>query len=489
MKKIAVFYFLISVISISNAFAIFINVEGIEDAYIKRVAISALDENLIYVGSKNSLFRSKDQGKKFEKIYGFKNEEVKHIIFDPLLYNITYVAATRNAYKITDKIERVFTAPEETFILSIAKYKGEIYIGTSAGLYYADESILNWKKIPGTYNDFSIQYIEPSEAGLYLATNKGLYLLKSKDKIERLFVIREKEIEAEEESGLAANIVKVDIFDKNKIWLGTNRGLYVSQDNAKTWNKLYLNAIDNLNTYSLAQTPLEKNSIYLGSPKGFFKIDLSRKVAQQISEGLFSNEIFWVEFSKYGEIYLATSRGLFVNAYFTASSAKDSLDKILKKQPSIQEVQQAALRYNEVHPDKIRYWRNALKFRGLFPTFSLDYDKTISVYQNSTIDRAYIGPRDWGASFSWNIGDLVWNTYEDDVDTRSRLNTQLRIDILDEINRVYFERLRLERELSTVAIAEEELFQKSLRLQELTAIIDGYTGGFYSKRINELKIE
>jgi hypothetical protein len=159
---------------------------------------------------------------------------------------------------------------------------------------------------------------------------------------------------------------------------------------------------------------------------------------------------------------------------------------MLNKEPSITEVQQVALRYNEVHPDKIRKWRNALRFRGLLPNFSLDYDKTVSVYQSSNVDRAYVGPRDWGCSFSWNVGDLIWNTYEDDVDTRSRLNTQLRLDILDEINRVYFERLRIKRQLVSSSLPEDELFQKDLRLRELTAIIDGYTGGYFSKKSKEL---
>jgi hypothetical protein len=142
------------------------------------------------------------------------------------------------------------------------------------------------------------------------------------------------------------------------------------------------------------------------------------------------------------------------------------------------------LRYNEVHPEKIQKWRSALKYRALFPTFNLDYDKTVDYDSGS--DKYFIGPRDWGFSLSWDIGDFVWNTYQDDVDTRSRLNTQLRLDILDEINRVYFERLRLKREIADTLLSEEELFKKQLRLQELTAIMDGYSGGYFSERIKEL---
>jgi hypothetical protein len=139
--------------------------------------------------------------------------------------------------------------------------------------------------------------------------------------------------------------------------------------------------------------------------------------------------------------------------------------------------------YNGVDPKKIREWRNSLKYRALFPEVSLDYDKTI---YGSSSGKFAVGPRDWGVSFSWDVGDLIWNTYEDDVDTRARLNTQLRIDILEEIIRVYYERLRLKREIVSGSLPEEELFKKQLRLAELTAILDGYTGGFFSARIKEL---
>ena len=136
-----------------------------------------------------------------------------------------------------------------------------------------------------------------------------------------------------------------------------------------------------------------------------------------------------------------------------------------------------------MHPDKIKKWRNSLKYRALLPSVGLDYDKTVNYDSGS--DKYYIGPHDWGFSFSWDIADLVWDTYQDDVDTRARLNTQLRLDVLAEINRVYFERIRLIKEINSSS-AKEDLFNNKLRLEELTAIIDGYTGGYCSRKTREL---
>jgi ligand-binding sensor domain-containing protein len=288
----------------------------------------------------------------------------------------------------------------------------------------------------------------------------------------------------EDEDGLTARIIKADIFDNNRLWLGTDRGTFFSLNKGQTWEKLYLGGIDNLFVNSLAQTTLEKDTFYIGARQGFFVVNYKKNTTRELFEGLYSSNIEWVAFSPQGRLYLATLKGLFEGDYFTPSHQNKEIAVLLHKEPSIGEIQQAALRYNEVHPDKIRKWRNALRFRALLPEVSLDYDKTINY--DSGADQYYIGPRDWGVSFSWDVADLIWDTHQDDIDTRSRLNTQLRLDIIDEINRVYFERLRLKHMIVSASLNEEEKFEKELRLRELTAILDGYTGGYFSKKAKEL---
>ncbi|MCF7873654.1 MAG: hypothetical protein K9M00_02360, partial [Candidatus Omnitrophica bacterium] len=266
----------------------------------------------------------------------------------------------------------------------------------------------------------------------------------------------------------------------------TSEGLFRSKDRGESFQKFFVAGIDSLNILSLAQTSFEKNSLYLGTDKGFFRIDLVKKRAKPLFEGLYASKINEIKFSDKGKIYLATAKGLFTNQYFSRSYQGVKLKRVLRVQPSIGFVHKVAIVANGVSAKKISRWRQAASLKPLFPEISLDYDKTIyGSYRDG--GQFAVGPRDWGVSFSWDVGDFIWNSSQTSIDTRSRLNTKLRIDILEEVNRVYFERLRILIKLDSDSLSESELVEKRLRVRELTAILDYYTGGAFSKRLQELR--
>ena len=466
----------------SNSLALFKPVDNLESAQVKRAVISPFNDSIIYVASNNSLYKSQDQANNFKKISVFKDEEVQHLFFDPYFADTLYIATSRHLYRWKERLEILFSAPDEETIYSAARHKERIYVGTSQGFHFAFEDSLIWHQSKNLVEAI-VYHIEPAKDNIYLSTDKGVYSLREDHKLKRLFVMRKQD--EEESQDLVSRIVKVDIFDHRRLWLGTSRGLYKSSDSGKAWEKVYIGGISSLSINCIAQTQLQNNTLYLGTDRGFFKVNFRKCSSQQIFEGLHSSYIWWVTFTDKGKIYLSTSKGLFKETYFTFVS--ESADKQFSvKEPLINEIQQVVLRYNEVHPDKIKKWRNALKYRALFPDISLDYDKTVTTALGASYNRVQVGPQDWGINLQWDVGDLIWNSYEDDVDTRARLNTQLRLDILDEINRVYFERLRLKREIVSSSLPKEELFSKKLRLEELTAILDGYSGGYFSRRAKEL---
>lgn len=145
--------------------------------------------------------------------------------------------------------------------------------------------------------------------------------------------------------------------------------------------------------------------------------------------------------------------------------------------------------------------------RAILPRVSVgmdvDRDKTISrsiwgtysSYSSGSISapgRHYIGPDDttvyrntnWGVSLTWELGDLIWSEDQTSIDVRSRLMVELRDDILDEVTKLYFERLRVKMELDHLSIEDRrKRYEKELRLQELAASIDALTGGYFSDHL------
>ena len=91
----------------------------------------------------------------------------------------------------------------------------------------------------------------------------------------------------------------------------------------------------------------------------------------------------------------------------------------------------------------------------------------------------------WNVGLSWHLGELLWNNDQTSIDTRSRLTTQLRNDILDQVNRFYYERRRLQSTMALEPAADMRAgVEQELHLQELTAQLDALTGGWFSRALD-----
>jgi hypothetical protein len=67
------------------------------------------------------------------------------------------------------------------------------------------------------------------------------------------------------------------------------------------------------------------------------------------------------------------------------------------------------------------------------------------------------------------------------------MRVELRNDLLSEATRIYYERRRLQIDLVfTPPASEQEHLENLLRMDELTALLDGMTDGFFSKRLERI---
>ena len=287
----------------------------------------------------------------------------------------------------------------------------------------------------------------PAGKNLYIAADSGVYRYRPGGMPERLFISRGKTTG----EGIIPRQVKVDVMTPSMLWLCTSRGVYRSTDRGESWQKFHVEGADLFEARCLVQFPLDAHHFYLVSEAGLFKVNIPENKTTALYAGLPTANIHWADIDAEGKLYVACDQGLFHQENKTPQSAAQplGLQALLAGEPSITQVQEAAMRYNSVHPDKTADWRKRIKYRALMPKLSVDYDKTIGSSFTSSGYYYAEGPNDWGVSLTWDMGNLIWNSYEDDIDNRTKLTTQLRMDILDEINRLYFERLRLKHEIAT----------------------------------------
>jgi hypothetical protein len=165
------------------------------------------------------------------------------------------------------------------------------------------------------------------------------------------------------------------------------------------------------------------------------------------------------------------------------------LQELIKNELSIRDTQKAALKYYQLEPERIRGMTAAAQAKGLLPEIDAGFDSTVGHNYNDTQDALFpmfpykerqAGSSDqtvWHVRGVWDLSRLAFNSEQLDVKTLNSLQETL----VREVTTLYFARRRV---MASLLLSppqdEEELYDTQLRLQELTATIDAFTGGKFA---------
>lgn len=185
-----------------------------------------------------------------------------------------------------------------------------------------------------------------------------------------------------------------------------------------------------------------------------------------------------------------------LGSFVTPEARADrEVDEVLEKfdhEPKIREVQVAAIKYYNVSPSKIASLRSRTRSKALIPGVSIGFTNSLSSFNRSVDDiifrnvgiakleeqnADFVG---FSASASWSLDRLVFNAEELDVMSLIGIQDGLQ----REVTALYYVRRRLQIEMllnppKTLA----SRLSGRLRLEELTGLLDAYTGGYFSRRI------
>jgi hypothetical protein len=179
----------------------------------------------------------------------------------------------------------------------------------------------------------------------------------------------------------------------------------------------------------------------------------------------------------------------------TAATRKQAriarLEELTSREPSIREVQQAALAHYQLEPERIRGMTSLARVKGLVPEIDAGVDSTLGHNYLNTQDALYpsfpykerqAGSSDqtvWHVRGVWDLSRVVFNPEQLDIRTLGSLQETL----IREVTTTYFSRRRV---LANLVLSppddEEELYFDQLRLDEMTATLDSFTGGKFAER-------
>jgi len=158
-------------------------------------------------------------------------------------------------------------------------------------------------------------------------------------------------------------------------------------------------------------------------------------------------------------------------------------------EPDVKQVQKAAMRYAELHPEETEYWILRSRLSGLVPAVKVGIDRGLE--RDESLDQAWDDADEFGVdtdndfsldcSAQWDLPRLVFDADEIRVVRELTSRVEKRISLLSMVTRMYYERRRLQIQMIIEPPSDiKESADIELRLEELTATLDAMTGGMYS---------
>lgn len=488
-----------------------------------RFVAIAVDEARVFAATPHTLYESTDHGVRWESRFQTPGSTtIRRIAVGGTKQSAILVATDQGLYGSFDRSHqwvRVFQGigDEEAYGTYVAFHPGHpeiVLLGTRHGLFISRDEGRHWQPVNATFSAQDIVQcaFDPTDpARVFLVTASELYTGNlATGEWQRRFshVVTHSAVEEvptvttdadtrdeAEASRQQLGAVALDPRHASTLYLTGPMGFQMSRDGGKTWRPLTRSgllstAISRLVPY--AHSPLV---IYAATAQGIARYEPDHDRWRTLTHGLASGAVNDLAVTAH-DLWAATDNGLYrahviVDAFAadTFPAARDLLSNFVHE-PTMNQVREVAIRYAEVHPGKIAAWRTQARLRAVLPKISVTSGTNATDFRHwdtgSNPDSLLRGERDldWDANISWDLADLIWSDEQTSIDSRSKLMVELRDDLVNEVTRTYFERRRLQVALLTDPLADpRETLERELRIQELTALIDGLTGGYFSHNI------
>ncbi len=410
------------------------------------------------------------------------------------------------------KICRV-RGPSDMIVYDMEEYGKQLFWASSLGLFRFN-GVVERLFLPKTKDVFALSV---GPLGIFFGTSDGVYEFRdgsalpilSTDKVLDILALPDKQ------AILILTSIRFIFYDLSRgketfsYVFSSNRdvgqsGQLIARDKERFFfafdDRVYEWLIDSQEVRPVFRYPgdisgicfLEGNLLIYGS-SGVFDLD-----GQERDTGLRSRDVKRITILEMTAYLLSDKVYVWQSFQEQGAISRSRIFDILNREPDILTLQEKAMEFAGVSPDKIIDWRRRLKKRALLPEFSIDLDldnnRTLSdSIAVSSSGSSNVGPDDKtmykaigvGISLDWDLKELIWSSEEVSIDTRAKLNTELRDDILSQLNQLYFEWKRQQVKLLDENLKPEKALSLLFKIEKLRADIDALTGGFLSRALDQ----
>ncbi|HLF17570.1 MAG TPA: hypothetical protein VI749_01590 [Candidatus Omnitrophota bacterium] len=486
------------------------------DATILSVSVDPTDPNLLYYGTDKSLYQLNLTQKTHQVLLNLQGEKssINDIGFARYRPSVIFAATGNGLYQSDDKglhWERIFHSSDENErqCTAVAADEDRLYLGTRKGLFYKGFSQPRWQKMKGELSDLPISDIVVGKNFVYAADTSDVFRInKATFDYAEIFSLGPETSEEEEDASGTIKTLQLFTGANNILLVGSRKGIFSNIEDSHQWLALVVDSIplERLTTviafrdqsHGQCDTDLLAcMGFVIATERGAFLYENGG--VTPVYKGMATNVIHDLALGLDGQVYAATNEGLYHISIEPTLPVSDfpvkgdyaKLNQIFGHEPPIKEVHEMAIDYADVHPQKIKDWQRQARWKTVLPSLSAGVDRSATERLHwdtgQSPDELVKGDDflEWDVSVSWDLSDFIWSTDQTTIDSRAKLMVELREDILDQITRLYFERRRLQMELQMPQADPYVTFDKQMRVDELTALIDALTGGEFSKKIVE----
>jgi len=400
------------------------------------IFVNPNDNKILFVGLPGNVLKSQDGGKSWRVVLSLRGSRrnINAFSVNPLNANVIYAATDNGIYQssnLGNRWERIFRGKNniENQCLAVIDNGLTLFVGTKMGLFISKDNGRNWSKentVIANASVLNIDFCKNNKSIIYLAANRGIFKsLDSGDSWERMSqgYLRESSqndlgIEddiAEESSDV--RFVKAGINNVNLVYFSSAKGVYRSLNQGKSWEKLSEYGLLNRDVKVLYL--FGDSGIYALSQEGVFSFKDERW--NELTFGLAAGKLYNLDVDVLANIYLASENGIYISSQKNKpiSLSQGLIQEYIKNEPKIKDVQQAAIKYAEVNPEKILQWRKKAAMKAILPQVNIGLDRnttdlwhweggSTTKTDDDTLRRGN-DSIDWGLSLSWDLSDLIWN--------------------------------------------------------------------------------